>query len=405
MQHASGIYAYTGPAISLIFTVAFTIAWFYQQQRRYILLFSLTFLAFAAASLSVIMRIPPSSGANAMVSAALYTFSILLLIEGVMARMKSAGADVLLFGIAGAIMVLLYYFFYFDRNVVMRIYIQNFGYGLMFVVAAVQIARTSSQRGVDRLIFWLFLIFGLHFFPRTILTLAASEQIYALNPRSPTFDAEAARLIFRDTPFWQVLNFSLIISSFLVALTLLGAVVADVIEDASREGGIDVLTGLANRRGFLRRVKAIDGDPARTSMSIVYCDLDRFKEINDTYGHLVGDQVLQHFGRLLEAEVRPQDVASRFGGEEFVILLMQANLAGAGLFAERVRQEVELTRFAGLPQHARVTASFGVAQWWPGEELLDVMNRADRLVYEAKRAGRNCIVAEPSRPGTGAAAG
>ncbi len=396
MTSGAGIYIYTGPAVSLIFAAAFFGAWLFQKQRRYILLFAVAFVAFAMASLSQILWIPEDPGRNAMISAALYTFPILCLIEGVMARLNAQGGGALLFGIAAAVMVLIYYFFYVDRNVVARVYVQNFGYGLMFLVAAVQIARAGPRHGVDRLIFWLFLLFGLHFFPRTLLTMAASHGVEALDPHAPGFDEAAARAIFSRSPFWQVLNFSLLISSVMMALTLLGAVVVDVIDEVRREGAVDVLTGIANRRGFLGRVKAIKADPAEVAMSVIYCDIDHFKRINDTFGHAAGDRVLEQFARLLESEVRPQDVPSRFGGEEFVILLMQANVVGAGQFAERVRQEVELTRFAGLPDHVQVTASFGIAQWRPDEDILEVMHRADRMVYEAKRAGRNRIAADTS---------
>lgn len=396
MKSEIGIYLYTGPVVSLIFSAAFFGAWLLRKESRYILLFAVTFLSFAMASLSQMLGIPSDIGRNTMISAALYAFSILCLIEGVRARLKVVGGEWPMFVIAAAIMVGLYYYFYIQRDVVARIYIGNFGYGLMFVAAAIPIARAGPYRGIDRLIFWLVLLFGLHFFPRTILTMAVSHEIYAMDVSAPGFDLRAAGAIFRQSVFWQVLNFSLLISSFMVALTLLGAVVMDIIDDLRREGRMDPLTGVANRRGFLHRVRAISADPARTSMSIVYCDIDRFKAINDTYGHAAGDRVLQQFARLLKGEIGAHDVASRFGGEEFVLLLMQANVVGAEQFAERVRQEVELTRFDGLPAHAGVTASFGVAQWLADEDLLSVMHRADRMVYEAKHAGRNRVSVDPA---------
>ncbi|MFG1359113.1 GGDEF domain-containing protein [Xanthobacter pseudotagetidis] len=399
MKSELGIYIYMAPAAAVIFSAAFFGAWLLQPQRRYILFFCVCFMAFAMGLLSQFLNIPSTGEANILVSGGLYTFAVLCLIEGAKARVKVTGGDALLFGIAGAIMMFLYYYFYVDRDLAMRIYAQNFGYGLMFVVAAVQIARPSQRRGADKLVFWLLLIFGLHFFPRTLLTMSISGDLHHLEKAGGAYDRDAVRAAFGRTPFWLVLNFSLLISSLLAFLALLGAVVADVIEESRQEGNADPLTSLANRRGFLRRVKAISGDPSRLSMSVVYCDIDHFKSINDTYGHLVGDQVLQQFARLLQSEIRPQDVAARLGGEEFVVLLMDANLSGAHVFAERVRQEVELARFPGLPQQASVTASFGIAQWRPGENLLAVMSRADTLVYEAKRAGRNRIAVEPHNVG------
>ena len=105
--------------------------------------------------LSQFLRIPSAGLVNVLASGALYTFAVLCLIEGVKARVKVAGGGTLLFTIAGGIMAFLHYYFHVDRNVVMRIYAQNFGYGLMFVVAAAQIARASQREGTDKLVLWL----------------------------------------------------------------------------------------------------------------------------------------------------------------------------------------------------------------------------------------------------------
>ncbi|MBB6309095.1 hypothetical protein [Xanthobacter tagetidis] len=105
--------------------------------------------------LSQFLRIPSAGLVNVLASGALYTFAVLCLIEGAKARVKVAGGGTRLFTVAGGIMTFLHYYFHVDRNVVMRIYVQNFGYGLMFVVAAAQIARASQREGTDKLVLWL----------------------------------------------------------------------------------------------------------------------------------------------------------------------------------------------------------------------------------------------------------
>lgn len=389
-----GIYLFAGPAFALIVATTFFCAWLYQRQRGYVLLFAVAFLAFALGSLSQMLLIPSDYGSNTMVSAILYTFAILCLVEGIMLRRGVRGVDVALVGMAGAITVLLYYFFYIDRDLVTRIYIGNFGYGLMIVYSSLRLARMPSRKVMDRIIFIILLLFGLHFFPRTLITMGASDSIREYVRNWPHGDVQGLSMAFRTSPFWQVLNFSLLISAFLMAMTLLAAVAMDVIEEISREGGIDALTGLANRRGFHRRAKTVRPVGPLAPVSVVFCDIDRFKAINDTYGHPAGDRVLQTFARLVEQEVRGDDVVARFGGEEFVMLLMRANRAGATGLAERLRAETELTRFPGLPPGATVTASFGIAEWRPDEDLFEAMHRADRMVYVAKRAGRNRVAVE-----------
>lgn len=398
MSSVSGIYIYTGPAFSLIVAAAFFGIWLYERHRSYILLFAAAFLLFAAASLSQMLRIPPDFGHNAVASAAAYALSIICLMQGVMTRLKVRGGAPVLLALGAIIVFLIYYFYYVERNLVTRIYIQNFGSGIMCLFAVAKIASASRTRTIDRIIFWILLAFGVHFFPRTILTMAVMDGIQVAYQPGTDYTSSAVAAGMRNSAFWQVLNFSLLISAFLVALTLLAAVAIDMIDDRSREGGIDALTGLANRRSFHRRTQRLSPQGAYAPVSMVYCDLDHFKSINDTYGHAAGDRVLQEFARLLEGEVRAADVAARFGGEEFVVMLARSDRAGAAEFAERVRKRLKQARFSALPPGTGVTASFGVAQWRAEEDLQSALHRADQMVYAAKRAGRDRVVAEARDP-------
>jgi len=389
------LYIFTGPTVSLIVAIVFLLVWLYQKERRHVLYFAAAFVAYAAAALSQILQIPPDIGQNTMVSAIIYTFSIFCLVEGVLARFEKSGAGPLLFSVAGCILLLLYYFFYFDRNLVARIYVQNFGYGLIFLVAAAQIGVIRRRPWREQVLFWTIVLFGLHFFVRTILTMRVSSRIYELDQmRQAGADTQALAAAFRESPFWQVLNFTMLVSAFAVAIILLATIALDVIEDLKRQGAVDPLTGLANRRGFDQLAAERMADRSLAPFCVVYCDLDHFKSINDTYGHLAGDRVLQAFGKLLAAEVGHHDVAARLGGEEFVVLLARSNKAGASLFAERVRAEMDITRFTALPLHVNVTASFGVAEGRPEEDMLELLQRADAMVYAAKAAGRNCVIVE-----------
>lgn len=156
----------------------------------------------------------------------------------------------------------------------------------------------------------------------------------------------------------------------------------------------DPLTSLANRRFFIDRLEEgiararIGGAP----LSLIMMDLDHFKQVNDRFGHAGGDLVLVAFAGLLESQVRGVDLAARLGGEEFAVVMADADLRVAGDVAERLR-----TRLADLrPLDAcyRVTASFGVAQRRPDEDADALLGRADDLLYRAKRSGRNQVVLE-----------
>jgi diguanylate cyclase (GGDEF)-like protein len=157
----------------------------------------------------------------------------------------------------------------------------------------------------------------------------------------------------------------------------------------------DALTGLRNRRyaeSFLAREferSRRHGDP----LAVVLADLDHFKKVNDAHGHAIGDAALRHVASLLENSVRKTDVCARWGGEEFVIGLVQPEVDGVCEFAERQRAAVEAAPLE-LPDGRRLalTVSFGVAMYTPADnKVADLVDAADRALYRAKRAGRNRV--------------
>jgi len=130
-------------------------------------------------------------------------------------------------------------------------------------------------------------------------------------------------------------------------------------------------------------------------------DIDNFKSINDRCGHLSGDSVLKQFAESLENNVRVNDLVCRYGGEEFVVALLETSVSGAIIVAERIRRFIESTHFFGanakIPQY--LTVSIGVAAWTPQDgavELKALIEKADHAMYRAKKTGKNCIsVSEP----------
>ena len=157
----------------------------------------------------------------------------------------------------------------------------------------------------------------------------------------------------------------------------------------------DILTQLSNRlkvdEALVEELKR--AQRYKTTFSLVLLDIDRFKKINDTHGHLVGDQVLKQIAELLKTFARETDTPSRWGGEEFLVLLPRQNSVQAGAAAERLRQAVSETQFSGA---GKVTASFGVAEYSPGETIEDLIKRVDDALYRAKEEGRDRVVVADS---------
>jgi diguanylate cyclase (GGDEF)-like protein len=161
-----------------------------------------------------------------------------------------------------------------------------------------------------------------------------------------------------------------------------------------RQALLDGLTGLANRRQSQRSLESEVARAERfgTPLTAVLVDLDDFKQVNDHYGHLVGDDVLREIATVLADTVRTADVAGRWGGEEFLLLLPGTDSRGGQLLAERARKTLaERTILTPEGDSVRVTASFGVASLADNPDGTALVAAADRALYQAKRLGKNRV--------------
>jgi diguanylate cyclase len=165
----------------------------------------------------------------------------------------------------------------------------------------------------------------------------------------------------------------------------------------AREDAIaDSLTGLKNRRGFDVALSAClaEAESAEHGPSLLIVDIDHFKRVNDSYGHLSGDRVIRTIAQILKDHVKGRDTAARYGGEEFVILLPDTPLQGACQLAERIRATVEKVRIKRTGSNqalANVTVSLGVASYRDSESAGEFVARADAALYTSKNQGRNRV--------------
>lgn len=179
---------------------------------------------------------------------------------------------------------------------------------------------------------------------------------------------------------------------------------AQTFEKTKRLTFTDDLTALYNARFMalyldreLKRCRR-----ARSMLSLLFMDLDGFKNVNDTHGHLAGSRTLVEVGAVLEKTVRDADVLIRYGGDEFVIVFPETPLAGGLIIAERIRQVIEATKFLESQQiEARVSASIGIAAYpESADDVRGLISSADRAMYRAKTLGKNRVVAAPSSEST-----
>ncbi|HEX9802988.1 MAG TPA: diguanylate cyclase [Gammaproteobacteria bacterium] len=171
-------------------------------------------------------------------------------------------------------------------------------------------------------------------------------------------------------------------------------------QELVRLATIDALTGIFNRHRFNQGLAHELTTASRygAALTLLMFDIDNFKEVNDQDGHEKGDRLLRHVVRMAQGSLRKSDIFARWGGDEFMILSPHTGMQEADRLAERLRARVEQECFQGRS----VTISLGLTEYLPGESSLALLKRVDKALYEAKQAGRNCVVSKPRVQGAGA---
>ena len=169
-------------------------------------------------------------------------------------------------------------------------------------------------------------------------------------------------------------------------------------EELERLANFDSLTGLHNRQAILGKLCELINRAKRykEDFTLIMLDIDHFKRVNDRYGHLTGDEVLEKIATLIRLNIRDTDVAGRYGGEEFIIILPQADLSSARVLAERIRSIIESAEMKDSAGNVfAITISQGLSGWEPGEDAHSLISRADEALYKAKANGRNRVEISP----------
>jgi diguanylate cyclase len=170
----------------------------------------------------------------------------------------------------------------------------------------------------------------------------------------------------------------------------------NALESARKEALIDPLTGIYNRRGFAVQVQKMFGDSElmKKGACMLMVDIDHFKGINDSYGHLFGDKVIRTIAGTIKSMVKGQDCVARMGGEEFAVMLPGTPLTGASTVAEQIRATVEQGRIRHANSDSElsgITVSVGISQYGDDFTLEEWLDRADKALYLSKQHGRNRV--------------
>ncbi|MGU3574261.1 GGDEF domain-containing protein [Brucellaceae bacterium C25G] len=372
------------PSILFLVTFFLSVAWIYSRERKYLLVCSAGFFLICLASIIQIIPIITIEGGSSVLSAIGYILGSQFITAGVLYR-SGKTVNFYIYGfLLISIICGIIYFFYFDHNLFARIYLVNFGMAAFFLIAVFRLRKLVWGSSADRILLFCLLLIGIHFFPKVWMTYSAVHQFM------PGHE-------YLGSSYWDATSFWSAILGLILGLIIVLSVIMEVIAMLMHDRDTDALTGLINRRGLLNRMKLIGEERRNRTDCIIMCDLDYFKNINDTYGHGVGDKVLKQLASILVSSIGERDLAVRLGGEEFVLILHQKSVEQAYIMIERLRNEIEDTFFDGLDETHILTCSFGISKLHHQEDIWTVIERADKHLYRAKNDGRNRVYTEDTK--------
>ncbi len=378
------LYVLIAPLSILLLSCTLAVCWLVQRRQRYLLWiagdYALVSLALAWQSIA------PREQLHhwAVYTGAMYLFGTWCFARCMAGRYGVSAHPVLGLLIGAVVLAALYYYSRIQVDLWVRVHWLNTGLGLLQLLPApAMLRRRPPQDWLERMLYWSYVVFAGYTAARPLLVLALGST--DLN--------EIAR-----STYWLVTLVSTLSFALLFTLMLLACTVRDVFTALRQERNHDSLTNLLNRRAFQEAAELRLVDSHMAPVSVLIGDIDHFKRINDSWGHDCGDRVLQAVARTLQQHVRSDDLVSRFGGEEFVLLLMRTTPEEAERVAERIRAQLSADGYV-LAAGQRITISFGIAPVAANTALTDALTRADALLYSAKQAGRDRVhvAADPGR--------
>ena len=283
------------------------------------------------------------------------------------------------------------YFKFFDNdNVVLQVGFTSFLVGAISVYCGILFVKNSSEKTKFSYDFTAvtYFIFALIMISRSVVTPLIGDKTEFFKP-------DGIQPVF----FILYILFEIVWTFNYINLN--ASRLHDELKDAQAElkklATTDYLTGINNQRSFLEigenEIKR--AERFRHPLGVIMFDIDFFKRVNDEYGHAAGDEVLARIVGVCRNVLRVTDTFGRLGGEEFAVLLPHTDIDGAKTVAEYLRASIEMTQIGFAAEIIKVTASFGVTELGDADtQMRIVLDRADRLLYEAKNAGRNCVAAE-----------
>lgn len=378
---SQGILGLVNPAIALTFAAVFVALWLRDRRSSHALGFGISYACMAAGFLVFHFTPAPDGLLSILIMHAIYCASSASLCWAAATRVGQR-VPVVAFAVIMAVSSVLMIAASVGSDMNARLIAANSAYGLLIALTAQIIARSGRREWVERLVTWLFAITAGQFFVRPLVAILVSGPMSAE--------------IYRASDFYSVLILTMAIAALLLALSLVAAILSEQLGAERARSELDHLTGLRMRRAFEQTAMGVieENLDRRVPLTMIVADIDHFKQVNDAWGHQAGDTAIAAFGSLIGGTLRDTDVCGRVGGEEFCILAWNCDLPAARRLADRIRRNFADTLHPEIGDDVKLSASFGVAQWRPGEGYGKLFARADQALYDAKHKGRNRVETE-----------
>lgn len=371
------------PTTGIILFAAFFVLWLKKRELSYILTASLGYLLTAFGFLFQDTFPPWFMNAQRIASNLCFLLGVATILVAPLQRNKIAIPWISMSTIMLSAMAILVWFLLVSPNLVARIAVASIALNLMIFLPLKQFSSGMQNRFSDRLLLWVMIFSLVIFIIRPLMAFWTPDG-------TDTYNA------LDQSTYWGLVHFSFIVMAITMAIALMVSVSLDLMDDLKQEAITDSLSKLSNRRGFEEGAEqALQRSKTNATISVLLlADLDRFKSINDLYGHGTGDRVIRDFGQIIQSLSDNTTVAGRIGGEEFAILLPESSHESAQVFADNLREQFQQL-YLDNPEFtsSTPTTSIGLVSSNQNTEttLSKMLNQADKALYSAKNKGRNRV--------------
>lgn len=370
---------FSTPLLTLIFATAFLIIWSRDKSRHDNLALSIGWLMMTC-GFSISILSPDHWGrAIPAITHVPYTLAATAISWGVLTRVGVKPPLIAQLWIAFAGFATMMLVQNIGNSIVADLFITNLTCGAMMVMTAQLFSYSAGRDLVERYLLIMLILTAAQFFVRPVISLM--------------FDGPIAADTYRQSIYYFAFNWVFAFGSVLLGLAQIAGSVKDQVAALYQKTSRDALSGLLVRGEFEVQVEAAlkKANAEGVNVALVIGDIDHFKQVNDIWGHQAGDAAIAGFGKMASDMIRGCDIAGRVGGEEFCILVWNADEDIAAGLAERLRVRTNGLEIGERALDVRLTASFGVAKQMRGETYRALFARADAALYASKQAGRNCV--------------